>query len=97
MEGEELTINYGEVNNYELMVRYGFVVEGNPWSEFYLPVDFSEIDDLFNANMDWKMDMFKKNKRLKLKNFVRVNVKGKLHADDLNMLKIVFATTPLTK
>lgn len=47
--------------------------------------------------MDWKMDMFKKNKRLKLKNFVRVNINGKLHPDDLNMLKIVFSTTPLTK
>lgn len=47
--------------------------------------------------MDWKMDMFKKNKQLKLKNFVRVNIKGKIHPDDHNMLKIVFATTPLTK
>lgn len=79
------------------MVRYGFVVENNPFSEFYLPVDFSEIDEIFNANMEWKMDMFKKNKRLKLRNFVRVNVEGKLHPDDLNMLKIVFATNPLTK
>jgi len=39
--GDDLTINYGNSNNYELFVRYGFAVENNPFSEFYLPIDFS--------------------------------------------------------
>lgn len=71
--GEQLTINYGNQNNYELFVRYGFTIPNNPYSEFYLPVDFSDIEDIFNTNIDWKMSMFKKNKNLKLKNFVRIN------------------------
>ena len=95
--GESLTVNYGNQNNYELFVRYGFTVPENPFSEFYLPVDFSDIEEIFNANIDWKMDMFKKNKNFKLKNFIRINSKGNIHPDDFNMLKIIFSTQPLER
>ncbi len=57
-------------------MRYGFVIPDNPLSEFYLPLDYSEIEETFNTNIDWKMDMFKKNKNLKLKNFVRISATG---------------------
>lgn len=92
-----MTINYGNQNNYELFIRYGFTIENNPYSEFYLPLDFSDIEDVFNANIEWKMDMFKKNKKLKLKNFIRIDAKGNINSEDLNMLKIVFSTTCLSK
>ena len=95
--GEPLTINYGNQNNYEFFVRYGFTISNNPNSQFYLPLDFSDIEDVFNANIDWKMDMFKKNKQFKLKNFIRINAQGNINSDDLNMLKIVFSTSPLSK
>lgn len=76
-----------------MLIRYGFTIENNPFTEFYLPVDYSDIEDIFSQNMDWKMEMFKRNKKLKLKNFVRINSKGQLHPDDLMMLKIVFTTS----
>ena len=43
------------------------------------------------------MEMFKKNQKIKLKNFVRLNAEGKINEDDLKMLKIVFSVAPLTK
>ncbi len=95
--GENLTVNYGNQNNYELFVRYGFTIIDNPFSEFYLPVDFSDIEEIFNSNIDWKMEMFKKNKKLKLKNFIRIDSKGNVHPDDFNMLKIIFSTQPLER
>ncbi len=41
--------------------------------------------------------MFKKNKNLKLKNFVKINSNGRINNEDLNMLKIVFSKKPLNK
>jgi hypothetical protein len=95
--GECLTVNFGNQNNYELFVRYGFTIPNNPYSEFYLPIDFSDIEETFNSNIDWKMNMFKKNKKFKLKNFIRIDSKGNIHPDDLIMLKIIFTTENLNK
>ena len=95
--GECLTVNYGNQNNYELFVRYGFTVLNNPYSEFYLPIDFSDIEEIFNTNIEWKMDMFKKNKKFKLRNFIRIDAQGSINSDDFNMLKIIFSTTPLKR
>ena len=43
------------------------------------------------------MDKFKKNSHLKLKNFIRLTVKGDIHEDDMNMLRVVFAHVPFTR
>lgn len=63
-----------------MFVRYGFAIADNPFSEFYLPLDFSQIEDIFNANIEWKMQMFKKNKKFKLKNFIRIDASGNINS-----------------
>ena len=32
--GEEITINYGNYSNHDLLMKYGFTVENNPFNEF---------------------------------------------------------------
>ncbi len=41
--------------------------------------------------------MFKKNKQLKLKNYIKLNAKGEINSEDMNMLKIVFSTVPFSR
>ena len=41
--------------------------------------------------------MFKKNKQLKLKNYIKLNAKGEINSEDMNMLKIVFSTIPFSR
>lgn len=31
-KGEEITVSYGEINNHELLAKYGFLMKDNPYS-----------------------------------------------------------------
>ena len=42
-QGQKPTINYGKLNNYELLIRYGFSLKNNPYSIFMLPLNFENI------------------------------------------------------
>lgn len=39
--GEELTINYGELSNYDLMMRHSVYVKDNPFNEMTINLDFT--------------------------------------------------------
>ena len=77
--GERATINYGKLNNYELLMRYGFCVQGNPNSVFMLPLNFENIIEIFNKNIEWKQKQLLAHK-MRLKNYVRILGSGELAA-----------------
>lgn len=74
-EGERPTINYGKLNNYELLLRYGFSVQDNPNSIFMLPLNFENIIEVFNKNIEWKQSQLLK-RQMRLKNYIKILPNG---------------------
>lgn len=46
-KNEELLISYGEINNHELLAKYGFMINDNPYSEMKISLDF-DLNDYSN-------------------------------------------------
>lgn len=86
--GERPTLNYGRLNNYELLLRYGFTVRDNPHRVFMLPLNFEAIVEIFNKNIDWKQQMFAQ-LGLKLRNYVKLLPSGQISPEDLRMMRIL--------
>lgn len=63
-KGEELTDNYGNKNNVELLLYYGFTLHSNPDS--ILSFNFNNIDYLFNLKYDISK-LYQLNKDIKYK------------------------------
>lgn len=86
--GERATISYGKLNNYELLLRYGFTIKDNPHSIFMLPLNFESIIEIFNKNIEWKQNEFLKN-QIKLKNYVKLLPNGEVDEQDIKMMRIL--------
>jgi hypothetical protein len=85
---ERPTLNYGKLNNYELLLRYGFSVKGNPNNVFMLPLDFENIIEIFNKNIEWKQKQLL-SRNMRLKNYVKILPNGQLDSQDLIMMRIL--------
>lgn len=38
-KGEEITINYGNYSNHDLLMKYGFIIENNSFNELPLTLE----------------------------------------------------------
>ena len=52
--GEELTINYGNYNNYDMLMKFGFMVDNNPFDEFPLNLNFGNYLEYTTQLFDLK-------------------------------------------
>lgn len=53
-----------------------------------LPLNFEQIIEIFNKNIDWKQKEFAKN-NIKLRNYVKILPKGGLTPQDMLMMRIL--------
>jgi len=44
-KGEELTLNYGNMNNLDYLMRYGFVNQVNPYNDLPISLNFDDYLD----------------------------------------------------
>ena len=69
-------------------MRYGFTIENNPNSIFMLPLNFENIIEIFNKNIEWKQSQLLAH-NLKLKGYVKIKTNGELAEEDLLMMRIL--------
>ena len=86
--GETATVDYGRLNNYELLLRYGFTVRDNPHSLFMLPLGYESIMEVFNKNIEWKQQQLLKD-GTRLKNYIRIRPDGAIDPSDMRLLRVL--------
>lgn len=87
-ENEELTINYGNYSNLDLLMKFGFLVKENPFNQMEINLDFMgylhHTEQLFSL----KQQLFKSIKDFSLDKFIIYS--SKINADLLAILRIYF-------
>ena len=57
-KGEELTLNYGNMSNYDFLMKFGFLNENNPFDSYSLQLDFDGFIQYTTQVFDLKHKIF---------------------------------------
>ncbi|EGR32441.1 SET domain protein [Ichthyophthirius multifiliis] len=88
LPGEELTLNYGNMPNYDFLMKYGFVNQINEFNEFGLNLNFDNYLEYTSQQFELKQKIFKIQKDFTLDRFVIYQ--NKINKDLLRTLRIYF-------
>jgi len=88
--GEELTINYGDMSNYDYLMKFGFLNNNNPFDEYYLNLDFGSAVGYTGQVFELKQKIFSLTSDLKLEN-IKV-YRNRIDANMLANLRVYFLT-----
>jgi len=88
--GEELTINYGNLSNYDYFMKFGFLNNNNPFDEYYLNLDFAGAVEYTGQVFDLKQKIFSLTSDLKLEN-IKI-YRNRIDANMLANLRVYFLT-----
>ncbi|EAR94810.2 SET domain protein (macronuclear) [Tetrahymena thermophila SB210] len=87
-QGEELTVNYGNMNNMDYLMRYGFVNQSNPHNELSLTLNFDDYLEYTSQLFDFKQKIFKTQEDFSLDRFILFE--NRINKNLLRSLRIYF-------
>lgn len=89
-KGEELTLNYGDLSNYEYLMKYGFLNENNPFDVYPVSLDFGDSLEYTSQVFELKHKIFSLIPDFQLD---KIKVyKDKIDANMLGILRAYFLT-----